>query len=106
MLLFVFSVTALASNIDVPTAALKKGSFGLGLELDMSSRDIKFSNREKGESSLRYLMKGSYGLWDWINLYGIVGGGNIHDGTGFRRAPGLAFGGGIKLRLYEYEDVL
>ncbi len=105
-LLLGFPVTALAGSIDNPTASLKKGSFAVGLELDLTSRDVKFSDKEIGERTRRYLMKGSYGLLDWVNLYGTVGAGSIQDDIGFKGDPGLAYGGGVKLRLYEYEDIL
>jgi len=105
-LLLGFPLTALAGNIDNPTASLKKGSFAVGLELDLSSRDVKFSDKEIEERTRRYLMRGSYGLLDWINLYGTVGAASVRDNTGFKGDPRLAFGGGVKLRLYEFEDFI
>jgi hypothetical protein len=106
IIFFVFSAIAMAGNIDIPTPTLKKGSFGLGLELDISGRDVKFSNEKINENSRRYLVKGSYGLLDRVNLYGTLGAGSINDDTGFEGNPGLAYGGGVKLRLYEYEDIV
>ena len=104
-LLLVFPAIAIAGNIDIPTATLKKGSFSVGLELDISGRDVKYSDKEINENTRTYLVKGSYGLLDRVNLFGTLGGGSIHDDTGFEGDPGLAYGGGIKVHLYQYEDV-
>lgn len=101
-----FPVAATAGSIDNPMPILTKGGFGFGLEFDLSSREVKFSDKKIEERSRRYLMKGSYGLRDWINLYGILGGDSIKDDTGFNGDPDLAFGGGVKLRLYQDEDII
>jgi hypothetical protein len=104
-LLFVFSGTAMAGNIDIPTANLKRGSFSVGLEANISGRDVDYSNKVINENAHTYLVKGSYGLLDRVNLFGKLGAGSINDNTGFEGHLGLAYGGGVKLHLYQYEDV-
>jgi hypothetical protein len=105
-LLIGFSSTSSAVSIENPTDTLKKGAFSVGPEVSISTREVKYSNLELKENSLQYLVRGNLGLLDWINLYGTVGAARIYDDAGFNGDLGLAYGGGLKVRFYQFEDVL
>ena len=101
---FYSPITAAAGGIDHPAPTLTRGGVSLGFEVDLSSRDVKFSDKKVEERNRAYGVKIGYGLMDRVNLFGLAGGESVEDDEGFNGKPGRLFGGGAKIRLYQLED--
>jgi hypothetical protein len=88
-----------AGNIGDPGAGLKQKEASLGLEFTGLTREIRDGDGIRYDSeSWRLLLKGSYGITDWLEGYVRAGGATLKiRGTPFDSNPGWAGGGGLKL---------
>jgi hypothetical protein len=98
ILFFTGGECTFAGSIGEPGATMKKGDWALGPEISGIAREI--SDRENvryDTESWRLLLKGSYGVTDWLEVFGRMGGATIKiRGTPFDRNLGIAAGAGLK----------
>lgn len=105
ILLLFFSV-AMAGTIGNPTATVEQGSFRVGAEIDLTERDTE--DDDGGESveaeSNRYIVRGTYGISDQINVYAKLG---MADCTvdEFEGDNEFTYGGGLKATIYDEGEV-
>lgn len=87
-----------AGNIGDPGATLNRGKFSAGPEFSGVSREIRDGNGIRYDTeSWRLLLKGSYGITDWLEGFGRLGGATLEiRGTPFDSNPGMAGGAGLK----------
>ncbi len=87
-----------AGNIGDPGATLNQGRFSTGPEFSGVSREIRDGNGIRYDTeSWRLLLKGSYGITDWLEGFGRLGGATLKiRGTPFDSNPGIAGGAGLK----------
>ena len=66
---------ALAGVIGNPIPTIKPNGFQMGIEGDMVKRDVKIEDEEETEEvkSNRYMLKGTFGITDKINIYAKLG---------------------------------
>ena len=88
-----------AGNIGDPGAGLKPKEVSLGLEFTGLTREIRDGDGVRYDTdSWRLLLKGAYGITDWLEGYVRAGGATLKiSGTPFDSNPGWAGGGGLKL---------
>ena len=88
----------IAGGIEDPGATLNKGTWAFGPEISGVGREI--SDRDKvnyDTESWRLLLKGAYGITDWLEAFGRMGGATLKiRGTSFDSSLGIAVGGGLK----------
>jgi len=87
-----------AGGIGDPGASLSKGSGALGPEISGVAREISDQGNVRYDTeSWRLLLKGSYGIRDWLEVFGRLGGATFKiRGTPFDSSLGIAAGGGLK----------
>lgn len=87
-----------AGAIGDPGATLMKGGWALGPEVSGVGREISDRDSVRYDTeSWRLLLKGSYGITDWLEVFGRLGGATIKiRGTPFDSNLGIAAGGGVK----------
>ena len=87
-----------AGNIGDPGATLNQGKFSAGPEFSGVSREIRDGNGIRYDTeSWRLLLKGSYGITDWMEGFGRLGGATFQiRGTPYDSNPGIAGGAGLK----------
>jgi len=97
--LFFTGENSFAGSIGDPGAGLKQREASLGLEFTGLTREIRDGEGVRYDSeSWRLLLKGSYGITDWLEGYLRAGGATLEiRGTPFDSNPGWAGGGGLKL---------
>jgi hypothetical protein len=85
-----------AGAIGDPGATLMKGEWALGPEISGVGREISDRDGMRYDTeSWRLLLKGSYGLTDWLEAFGRMGEATIKiRGTSFDSAWELLRGGG------------
>ena len=88
-----------AGNVGDPGAGLRQKEASLGLEFTGLTREIRDGDGVRYDTeSWRLLLKGSYGITDWLEGYLRAGGATLKiRGTPFDSNPGWAGGGGLKL---------
>jgi hypothetical protein len=88
-----------AGNIGDPGAGLKQKEASLGLEFSGATREVRDGDGIRYDTdSWRFLLKGAYGITDWLEGYVRAGGATLKiRGTSFDSNPGWAGGGGLKL---------
>lgn len=101
-----FPVPAGAGSIDHPTAGLGRGGWSLDAEWGLSSRDVKFEDQEIEERSRRTMGRIGLGLFSHLDVFGVAGLNQTRDDAGFRGDFRPAFGGGVKLRLFQWEGMV
>lgn len=107
ILLLFFSV-AMAGTIGNPTATVEQGSFRVGAEIDLTERDIE--DDDGGESveaeSNRYIVRGTYGISDQINVYAKLGMADCTlDDLDFEGDNEVTYGGGLKATIYDEDEL-
>jgi len=106
MILLLFFSVAMAGTIGNPTATVEQGSFRVGAEIDLMERDIE--SDDGGEAveaeSNRYIVRGTYGISDQINVYAKLG---MADCTvdEFDGDNQFTYGGGLKATIYDAGEV-
>ncbi len=87
-----------AGNIGDPGAATKRGGFSLGPEISGVYREIRDGDGIRYDTeSWRLLLKGSYGIKDWLEGSVRAGGATLKiRGTPFDSNLGWAAGAGLK----------
>jgi hypothetical protein len=87
-----------AGGVGDPGATLNKGTWAFGPEVSGVGRVINDrDNVGYDTESWRLLLKGSYGITDWLEGYGRLGGATLKiRGTSFDSSLGIAAGGGLK----------
>ncbi len=100
---FCFPNPSLAGNIGNPGATLEQGRFSLGPEFSGVWREIRDGNGIRYDTeSWRLFAKGSYGITDWLEGFGRVGGSTLQiRGTPFDSDPGISGGAGLKISLLD-----
>ncbi len=93
----------MAGSIGDPGASLSKGSGSFGPEISWVGRGIRgrYHHGREGKrydtESWRLLLKGSYGITDWLEGFGRLGGATVKiRGTPFDSNLGIAGGAGLK----------
>ncbi len=96
--LFLASGEVFAGNIGDPGSSLNKGGWALGTEFSGISREIRDGDGIRYDTeSWRLLLKGSYGITDWLEGFARAGGVTLKiRGTPFDSNPGWAAGAGLK----------
>lgn len=90
--------------MDHPTPITQKGEFYPVVEIDVSGRDIDFSDKKEVETSSRAVVaRLDFGLTDWLAVF--AGGGlqSVEDNTGVNGELGETFQGGIRLRVFKHD---
>lgn len=89
---------AFGGGIGDPGATLNKGAWALGPEVSGVGREISDrDNMRYDTESWRLLLKGSYGIMDWLEIFGRMRGATFKiRGTAFDSSLGIAGGGGLK----------
>ena len=108
MILLLFFSVAMAGTIGNPTATVEQGSFRVGAEIDLTERDIEVD--DGGESleaeSNRYIVRGTYGISDQINVYAKLGMADCTvDEFEFDGDNEFTYGGGLKATIYDAGEV-
>jgi len=87
-----------AGAIGDPGATLMKGEWALGPEISGVGREISDRDGMRYDTeSWRLSLKGSYGVTDWLEVFGRMGGATIKiRGTPFDSNLGIAAGAGLK----------
>ena len=87
-----------AGGIGDPGPTLSKGTWALGPEVSGVGREISDRDSVRYDTeSWRLLLKGSYGIVDWLEAFGRLGGATLKiRGTSFDSSLGFAGGGGLK----------
>ena len=92
-----------AGGIGDPGSTLNKGTWAFGPEISGVGREI--SDRDNvgyDTESWRLLLKGAYGITDWLEGYGWLGGATLKiRGTSFDSSLGIAAGGGLKATFWD-----
>ncbi len=104
---FIFvSNLAFAGSIGNPGASLKKGNWSVGPELSGVYRDIRANdNVHYDTESWRAFVKGSYGITNWLEGFGRLGGSTLKvRGTSFDSDPGISGGAGLKLTFLDIPE--
>jgi hypothetical protein len=98
ILFFAGGDRAVGGSIGDPGATLEKGTWALGPEISGVSREISDQGNVRYDTeSWRLLLKGSYGITDWLEVFGRLGGATFKiRGTPFDSSLGIAAGGGLK----------
>ena len=96
--LFFAQAITFAGGIGDPGSTLMKGEWALGPEISGVGREISDGDSVRYDTeSWRLLLKGSYGIKDWLEVFGRAGGATIKiRGTPFDSNLGIAAGGGVK----------
>jgi hypothetical protein len=89
---------AFGGGIGDPGATLNKGAWALGPEVSGVGREISDRDNVRYDTeSWRLLLKGSYGIVDWLEVFARMGGATFTiRGTPFDSSLGIAGGGGLK----------
>ena len=92
-----------AGNIGNPSTSLNQGAWGVGPEFSGVYREIRDGNGVRYDTeSWRLFVKGSYGITDWLEGFGRVGGATLQvRGTPFDSDPGISGGAGLKISLLD-----
>ncbi len=101
--LWTMKIDAVAGNIGDPGATLNKGQWSLGPEVSGVFREIsdRMGTRYDAES-WRFLLKGSYGVTNWLEGFGRLGSATIKlRGLPFSSDPGFAGGAGLKVNFLD-----
>lgn len=98
LLLFLTQSETLAGNIGDPGATLNKEAWSLTPEFSSMTREIRDRDGIRYDTeSWRLLLKGSYGITDWLEGFGRLGGATVKiRGTPFDSNLGIAGGAGLK----------
>ena len=93
-----FAEKSRAGNIGDPGVTTKRETFSLGPEFSGVSREIRDGDGIRYDTeSWRLLLKGSYGITDWLEGFARGGGATLKiRGTPFDSNPGWAAGAGLK----------
>jgi hypothetical protein len=96
---FLFPNSLQAGNIGSPGASLTQGKFSAGPEFSGVLREIRDGDGIRYDTeSWRFFLKGAYGITDWLEGFGRVGGATLQiRGTSFDSDPGIAGGAGLKI---------
>lgn len=96
--LFLAQGDIFAGNIGDPGASLKQKEASLGLEFSGLTREVRDGDGIRYDSeSWRLLLKGSYGITNWLEGHIRAGGATLKiRGTPFDSNPGIAGGAGLK----------
>jgi hypothetical protein len=104
-LIFFISVSSLAfaGNIGTPGASLNQGAGGVGPEISGVFREIRDGDGIRYDTeSWRLSVKGSYGITNWLEGFGRLGGSTLQiRGTPFESDPGISGGAGLKISLLD-----
>ncbi len=105
VLIFV-SNPAFAGSIGYPGASLEKGSWAVGPEFSGVSREIRGGDGVRYDTeSWRLFVKGSYGITNWLEGFGRLGGSTLKvRGTSFDSDPGISGGAGLKLTFLDIPE--
>lgn len=97
--MFLVQGESFAGNIGDPGTGLKQKEASLGLEFSGLTREVRDGDGIRYDTeSWRLLLKGSYGITDWLEGYLRAGGATLKiRGTSFDSNPAWAGGGGLKL---------
>ena len=83
---------AFGGGIGDPGATLKRGGWAVGPEISGVGREISDRDNVKYDpESWRFFLKGSYGIMDWLEIFGRMGGATFKiRGTPYDSSPGIA----------------
>lgn len=97
-LLFSTQAHTIAGGIGDPGASLNRGTWAFGPEVSGVGREISDRDNVRYDTeSWRLLLKGAYGIVDWLEAFGRLGGATLKiRGTSFDSSLGIAAGGGLK----------
>lgn len=106
-----WGIPALASSPGNPLLTVGKARLAVSAEWEQNNRNLDLET-ESEVTSNRYWLKGTYGLFDWLDLCGAVGAVDFDVSTSQdRRARSFesdhlsfGFGGGFKLRALHSEE--
>lgn len=98
LLLFLAQSETLAGTIGDPGASLNKKAWALSQEFSGMTREIRDRDGIRYDTeSYRLFLKGSYGIKDWLEGFGRLGGVMAKiEGTPFNSNLGIAGGAGLK----------
>ena len=102
--LFIFFPSlAFAGNIGNPGASLGRGMGVAGPEFSGVYREIRDNDGVRYDTeSWRLFVKGAYGITDWLEGFGRLGGATLKiQGTSFDSGPAVSGGAGLKFTLLD-----
>ncbi len=98
---------SLAGSLGDPTPRFWDKGLSVGFDYDFTTRPVLIAG-QKGDIEVQsYQLTGSFGLWDRASVFARFGIGRVADRDAglFFSDMKLAYGGGIKLKLLEWEGI-
>lgn len=98
---------SLAGSIGDPTSRFWDRGYSLGFDYDFTIRPVLIAGQKGDVDVTSYQMTGAIGLWDRVSAFAKFGIGRVADRDAglFFSDMKLAYGGGVKVKLLDWEGI-